>query len=77
LKEEVVQACISAASACDLFIAIGTSLTVHPAAGLCDVAAQSGARLAIINAQPTPYDGIADAVINEPISVVLPRLVAA
>jgi NAD-dependent deacetylase len=76
LKEEVVQACIEAAADCDLFLAIGTSLTVHPAAGLCDIAVRAGARLVIINAQETPYDDLADAVINDPIGAVLPRLVS-
>jgi NAD-dependent deacetylase len=75
LKEDVIQACIEAAADCDLFLAIGTSLTVHPAAGLCDVAVRTGARLVVINAQETPYDGIADAVINDPIGEVLPQLV--
>ncbi len=75
LKEEVVQACIEAAADCDLFLAIGTSLTVHPAAGLCDVAVRAGARLVIINTQETPYDYLADAVLAEPIGEVLPRLV--
>jgi NAD-dependent deacetylase len=76
LKEDVIQACAEAAADCDLFLAVGTSLTVHPAAGLCDVAVRSGARLVIINAQETPYDRVADAVINDPISEALPRLVA-
>lgn len=76
LKEDVVEACVAAAADCDLFMAIGTSLTVHPAAGLCDLAVRSGARLVIVNAQETPYDDLADAVINDPIGEVLPRLVA-
>ncbi|HVV75966.1 MAG TPA: Sir2 family NAD-dependent protein deacetylase [Mycobacteriales bacterium] len=75
LKEDVVEACIEAAADCDLFFAIGTSLTVHPAAGLCDVAVRAGARLLIVNAQPTPYDDLADAVVNDPIGRVLPDLV--
>ena len=48
---------------------------MQPAAGLCDVAKQSGARLVIVNAQPTPYDDIADAVIRDPIGDVVPALV--
>ena len=76
LKEDVVRACVDAAADCDLFLAVGTSLTVHPAAGLCDVAVRAGARLVIVNAQPTPYDDLADAVIDDPISEVLPRLFA-
>jgi NAD-dependent deacetylase len=74
LDEVVTQRAIEAASDCDLFLAIGTSLTVQPAAGLCVVAVRAGARLVIINAEPTPYDQVADAVINEPIGDVLPSL---
>ena len=66
-----------AAQSCDLFLAVGTSLTVQPAAGLCRVAQGSGARLVILNAEPTPYDDRADAVLRDPISTVLPQLVAA
>jgi NAD-dependent deacetylase len=50
---------------------------VHPVAGLVDLALGSGARVVIINAEPTPYDDDAHAVLREPISVVLPDLVAA
>jgi NAD-dependent deacetylase len=77
LEPAVLQAAADAATEADLFIAIGTSLTVQPAAGLCEVAVRGGARLTIINAQPTPYDDLADAVITEPIGEVLPALVAA
>lgn len=58
----------------DVFVAIGTSLQVHPAAGLVDVAADAGARLIIVNAEPTPYDSIADEVIRDPIDEAVPRL---
>ncbi|HWC39612.1 MAG TPA: Sir2 family NAD-dependent protein deacetylase [Acidimicrobiales bacterium] len=64
-----------AASSCDLLLAVGSSLTVFPAAALAPLARQAGARLVIVNAQPTPYDDVADAVLNEPISEVLPALV--
>ena len=77
LVPEVVAAAADAAAGCDLFLAVGTSLTVHPAAGLCDVAVDNGARLVIINAQPTPYDTVATAVIREPIGVTLPAVVSA
>jgi NAD-dependent deacetylase len=66
-----------AARDCSLLVAIGTSLQVQPAAGLCDVAVRSGARLVVVNAQPTPYDAIADAVVRDPIGEVLPAIVAA
>jgi NAD-dependent deacetylase len=55
---------------------VGTSLTVHPAAGLTDLAAVHGARVVVVNAEPTPYDGRADLVVREPIGTALPRLVA-
>lgn len=75
LEPEVLNAAISAAQACDVLLAVGTSLSVHPAAGLCDFALGSGARLVIMNAEPTPYDQVAHAVLREPIGRVLPRLV--
>jgi NAD-dependent deacetylase len=67
----------AAAAICDLLLAIGTSLTVQPAAGLVEVAADAGARVVMVNASPTPYDPIADAVLRRPIGAVLPRLAAA
>ncbi|GAA3161597.1 NAD-dependent protein deacetylase [Blastococcus jejuensis] len=76
LDEQVVAACTAAAADCDLFLAVGTSLQVWPAAGLADVAVGAGARLVVVNAQPTPYDDVADLVVREPIGTSLPRLVA-
>ena len=65
-----------AAAACDLLLAVGSSLTVSPANALVDVAAAAGAPVAIVNAEPTPYDGLAAAVVRRPISEALPALVA-
>jgi NAD-dependent deacetylase len=65
----------SAAASCDFFLAVGTSLGVYPAASLPAIALQGGARLLIINAEPTPFDGDADAVLRGPIGDVLPELV--
>nr|WP_204332055.1 Sir2 family NAD-dependent protein deacetylase [Geodermatophilus sabuli] len=76
LDAAVVEAAAQAAADCDVFLAVGTSLTVHPAAGLTDVAAQAGARVVVVNAEPTPYDDVADLVVREPIGVALPRLLA-
>jgi NAD-dependent deacetylase len=76
LKPEVFDAAVRAARDCDLFLAIGSSLGVQPAAGLCLEAVEHGARLVIINAQETPYDRVADAVVREPIGEVLPTLVS-
>lgn len=66
-----------AARRCDLFLAIGTSLTVYPAADLPREALLNGARLVVINAQETPYDGHAAAVLRAPIGTVLPEIVRA
>ena len=64
-----------AASTCDLILAIGTSLTVYPVAWLPERALAAGARLVIINAQPTPLDGRAHAVLRGQIGDILPDLV--
>ncbi|WP_448628045.1 SIR2 family NAD-dependent protein deacylase [Geodermatophilus sp. URMC 64] len=76
LDPDVIDAAVAAAADCDVFLAVGTSLTVHPAAGLTDVAARYGARVVVVNAQPTPYDDLADLVVREPIGTALPRLLA-
>jgi NAD-dependent deacetylase len=75
LDRAVLAAAIRAARSCDLFVAVGTSLTVQPAAGLCLEAAENGALLVILNADETPYDEIADAVLRGPVGESLPRLV--
>ncbi|WP_128379925.1 SIR2 family NAD-dependent protein deacylase [Streptomyces cavernae] len=60
--------------ACQVFIAVGSSLQVQPAAGLAGLAADHGARLIIVNAEPTPYDDRADEIVREPIGTALPKL---
>ncbi|MBD0292611.1 MAG: Sir2 family NAD-dependent protein deacetylase [Jiangellaceae bacterium] len=77
LRPQVWQAALSAARECDVFLVVGSSLQVRPVAALCDVAVAAGARLVIVNAAPTPYDGLADAMLREPISQALPALVGA
>jgi NAD-dependent deacetylase len=64
-----------AARTCDLLLAIGSTLSVYPAAGLVPTAHLAGAGVVIVNAEPTEYDAIADAVVRGPISVVLPAIV--
>ena len=59
------------ACACDLFLVLGSSLQVYPAAGLPLQAKRSGAMLAIVNREPTPQDGAADLVLHEPIGEVM------
>lgn len=64
----------TAALNCDVLLAVGTTLGVYPAAGLVPLAHENGARVVIVNDQPTPYDSIA-AVVRGSISEVLPGLV--
>ncbi len=61
---------------CDLFLAIGSSLVVWPAAGFPVMAKRCGARLAIINREETELDGLADLVIHSDIGNVLAPFVA-
>jgi NAD-dependent deacetylase len=77
LEPPVLARAEKAALGCDVLLAVGSSLTVHPAAGLVPLARQAGARLVIINAEPTPYDAMADAVLRGSISALLPALVGA
>jgi NAD-dependent deacetylase len=74
LDNDVLDAAAIAAHECDLFLAIGSSLTVRPASGLCDVAVDAGAPLVVINAEPTPYDDLASVVLRGPIGEILPAL---
>ena len=57
--------------ACDLFLVLGSSLVVYPAAGFPSLARRSGARLAIVNREPTGLDELADLVLNRPIGETL------
>jgi NAD-dependent deacetylase len=63
-----------AAESCDLLLAVGSSLSVYPAASLVPRARASGARVVIVNAEPTPMDDLAEVVIAAPISQVLPAI---
>jgi NAD-dependent deacetylase len=67
----------TAADGCDLFLALGTSLVVYPVARLPHRALDAGARLVIMNAEPTPMDGRAHAVLRGRTGELLPALVAA
>ncbi len=66
----------AAARSCDLLLTVGTSLGVYPAAGMVPLAAQHGAAIVIVNAEPTPFDDLAAIVLRAPIGDVLPALVA-
>jgi NAD-dependent deacetylase len=64
LPEEALARSRDETLACDLFLAIGSSLVVQPAASLPVLAHRSGARLAILNREPTGLDPLADVVLN-------------
>jgi NAD-dependent deacetylase len=76
LDPEVLVRAATAAAGCDLFLAIGSTLIVEPAASLCAIAVRAGASLVIVNRDPTPYDPTAIAVIREPIGQAVPRITA-
>ena len=77
LVPEVIDRAMRAAVQTDLLIAIGTSLQVYPVANVVPLAKSSGARLVIVNAEPTQFDQLADAVIREPIGQALPLICGA
>jgi len=74
LVPEVLQRAATAAERAEVLISVGTSLQVYPVAGLVPGAKSVGARVIILNAQPTPFDKIADAVFAGSISKVLPQI---
>jgi NAD-dependent deacetylase len=75
VHEDLVRA-QEAAEGCDLMLAIGSSLSVYPIAGVVPVAKRAGARVVILNAQETAMDGTADLVIRGAIGELLPRMTA-
>ncbi|MEJ2856708.1 MULTISPECIES: SIR2 family NAD-dependent protein deacylase [unclassified Saccharothrix] len=76
LDPDVLRRSRMAALDCDLMLVAGTSLLVEPAAGLVGLAAQAGAAVVICNDEPTPYDGVATALVRDRVEEVLPELVA-
>jgi len=74
LVPEVIERALLAAKEADCLVAVGTSLQVYPVAGAVPLAQEAGARIVIVNAEPTPFDDIADAVVRAPIGATLPRL---
>ena len=70
MPEEGMQIAQRKTLGCDLFITIGTSLVVYPAAGFPKLAKEIGAKLVIINNEPTDLDPIADLVVHEQIGKV-------
>lgn len=77
LEPQVIARAMRVAGEADLFLAVGTSLQVYPVADTVPIAKSAGARVVILNAEPTPYDELADALLPGSISVVLPAIVRA
>jgi NAD-dependent deacetylase len=75
MPEEEMARAGAAARACDLFLAVGSSLVVYPAANLPITARRSGAKLVILNRDPTELDGHADLVLNAEIGPTMGRIV--
>ena len=76
LVADVIDRAMHAAATADLLLAVGTSLQVYPVAGAGPLAKSAGARVVIVNAEPTPFDEVADAVLRAPIGEVLPEVCA-
>ena len=72
LKVELERAA-EAAAVCDLFLVLGSSLVVHPAAQLPAIAVRGGADLVILNGQETPLDSYASTVIRTPLAQTFAR----
>ena len=60
-----------------LMLTVGTKLSVYPVAGVVPIAKEAGARVVIVNAEPTELDSLADVVLRGQISEILPRLIDA
>src|SRR3954454_22283451 len=77
LPQDVLVRAYEEATFCDLFLSVGTSAVVYPAAGLIDLAHQAGACLIEVNPEPTPYSSIMDLHLAAPAGEALPALVDA
>ncbi|QTE29284.1 SIR2 family NAD-dependent protein deacylase [Pengzhenrongella sicca] len=75
LPGAALDAAVSAARTCEVFLVVGSTLTVEPVASLTAMAANAGARVVIVNAEPTPYDELAERVDRRPIQDALPEIV--
>ncbi len=75
LPAETLDQAVESAADCELFLSVGTSAVVYPAAGLIDLALRSGARTVEINPQPTAYTPRLAASIRGPAGDILARLI--
>lgn len=74
LRPGILENAITESRTCDLFMVVGSSLVVQPAASLPVMAKENGAALVIINKDATPLDGMADLVIHDSASVILEQV---
>jgi NAD-dependent deacetylase len=77
LDPALIDRALRAATEADLMLAVGTTLQVYPVAGAVPLAKDSGARVVIMNDQPTALDAIADALLSGPIGDLLPSICGA
>ncbi len=77
LVPEVIDRAMQAAREAEVLLAVGSTLQVYPVAGAVPLAKQAGAKLVILNAQPTQFDDLADVVLNTSIGEALPFLCGA
>jgi NAD-dependent deacetylase len=77
LPQEVLVRAYEEATFCDLFLSVGTSAVVYPAAGLIELAHQAGACLIEVNPEPTPFSHVMDLRLAAPAGEALPALVEA
>jgi len=75
LDPEVIDAAFTAARSCDVILAVGTTLSVYPAARVVPIARESGARVIIVNGEPTEMDNLADVVVRGRLGDVLPKVI--
>jgi NAD-dependent deacetylase len=74
MPEREMARAVEAARGCEVFLAAGSSLVVHPAAGLPALAKRAGAKLILVNRTVTPLDDVADLVLRDEIGRTLPEL---
>ena len=74
LVPEVIDRALTVAEEADLLLTVGTTLAVYPVANMVPRARFAGAKIVIVNAEPTGYDDIADAVLRGQISEILPAI---
>ena len=77
LPQDAIREAYREAEGCDLFFVVGSSLVVHPAADIPVRAKECGARLVIVNKEPTVMDDVADRVLHARAGTTLPRIVEA